>query len=71
MLVRFLRDWTNFYTVGSTATIGPGGLSRGQFLELERRGLVEVVEEEPESYRVAVAKKPAMRRKPGRPKRMQ
>lgn len=69
MQVKFIRDWTRYYTAGSTAVIGPGGLSKGQFIELKKRGMVEVIDQEPENYRVAVQAKPATRRKSGRARR--
>lgn len=62
MLIRFIRDWTTYYTKGTEVVIGPGGLSGGQFVELKRRGFVEVVDEAPKQYRTAVATAPTRKR---------
>jgi len=68
MQVRFLHDWTGRYQKGSIATVGEGGISSGQFVELEHRGYVKVIEEEPEQYRTAVEVTP--KRKRGRPRKV-
>lgn len=64
MQIRFIRDWTRFYVKGSVAEVGPdAALSPGQFVELQRRGLVEVVEPDgPPTHRTAVATAPAKRK---------
>jgi len=70
MKIRFLRDWTGYYQKGRIAEVGEGGISQGQFIELKHRGLVEVIDDEPEQYRTAVAVQP-LKRKRGRPRKVQ
>jgi len=69
MRVEFIRDWTGFYQAGATAEIGPNGITRGQFIELQRRGIAKLIEEAPAEYRTAVEVAP-IKRKRGRPRKI-
>jgi len=69
MRVRFLRDWNQVYQKGSTAEVCADEITPGMFVSLQHRGIVEVVDEEPELYRTAVAVAPP-KRKRGRPRKV-